>query len=821
MQNIEIYQNYRVVYWNEILGSPPEIPDIDKAYVDASLSTRDVSISELYSLNETQDSSIDELYARPIADVDLAYVDGSLAARDSSIAGLYSWNTAQDASIEALWLSPQDPSIEDIYGTALFGVENAGTGENLLGLFINVDGFAGVRSKSLIAGDNIIISSTADEITITADAGAVMDYAYVDGSLGARDASIAELSNDLENHILDGSVHFTLSEIPQDASIVDLYQEIENLPKDASIAELYTDLDTHVSDDSIHYTLSEIPQDASISDLYQEIENLPKDASIAELYQTKLSNTSDTFTGLLTIDGSLHISGDIYQDGSTYVVHAEEIRTKNDFLTLREDSFLPLIDGSISGIRIIAADGTNDVIFGTENDALLRVGWEGDILQAVATREDSPLDDAYAYWDDASTIFKTRYLSQDPSVSDHVNNADIHFTLSEIPQDPSILSLYTKDLDQDSSIDELYARPIADVDLAYVDGSLALRDASIEELYSEISNIQIDGYVQESSLGSSFVWDGGILDVSVEGGSGGGGTLALSGLVQDTSIVDVSTNDMLLYTGSRWENAPATDISEVLVDVGELMVEAEEFFYTKDQIDSSFYDKGEIDLLISDVDVSVKGAINMDTGLVQADASIYGGLDASGNIQFKKLVGTTAVKIIEFDSYIDINIDASFSGEVNAGYNIPGGDASVFIDRDVFGQLDFRSFKTNTPEVVSLMNDASFVYVDVVASSSLDGLTDVDISDVSTNDMLLYTGTGWENAPATDISEVLVDVGELMVEAEEFFYTKDQIDGSIGPIQNTIDGLGSMALMNFWTGDASMYDAIDPKDSSTIYFIKE
>ena len=49
------------------------------------------------------------------------------------------------------------------------------------------------------------------------------------------------------------------------------------------------------------------------------------DASITANY---LKNTTDTFTGILTLDGSLVINGDIIQDGSSYETHAEQIYTK-------------------------------------------------------------------------------------------------------------------------------------------------------------------------------------------------------------------------------------------------------------------------------------------------------------------------------------------------------------------------------------------------------------------------------------------------------------------------------------------------------------
>jgi hypothetical protein len=131
------------------------------------------------------------------------------------------------------------------------------------------------------------------------------------------------------------------------------------------------------------------------------------DGSISDLYDTKLNNTTDTFTGVLTIDGSLIILGDLYQDGSTFIVNAIDINVSNNFITLRNGAITALPDGSISGLRITKPDGINDVIFGAGNDTILRIGWESDVLQAIATREDNPTDGWYTYWDDSSSMLKT------------------------------------------------------------------------------------------------------------------------------------------------------------------------------------------------------------------------------------------------------------------------------------------------------------------------------------------------------------------------------------------------------------------------------
>lgn len=107
-------------------------------------------------------------------------------------------------------------------------------------------------------------------------------------------------------------------------------------------------------------------------------------------------------------------------------------------------------------------------------------------------------------------------------------------------RDASIEYLFNWDYAKDASIMELRAADATLYD--YIDATLALRDASIEYLYqwdyakdASIEELRaadasiydyIDAtlgfYVKEASLGSKFIWDAsGYLDVSVEGGASG------------------------------------------------------------------------------------------------------------------------------------------------------------------------------------------------------------------------------------------------------------------------------------------------------------
>ena len=250
----------------------------------------------------------------------------------------------------------------------------------------------------------------------TVDIGTVFTtYTYVDASLNAKtdktysvkqDGSISLKTDFTYSVKQDASIALKADKTYVDGSLNAKTDFAYSVKQDASIA-LKGDISYNIKQDAsiglkTDFTYS-VKQDSSIA---LKADKTYVDGSLNK----KLNNTTDTFTGTLTVNGSLYIVGNMYQDGSTYVIHSQNLNTYADFITMREGAVLQLPDGSIAGLKIIKPNGTNNVIFGTNKDAILRIGWEGGHLQALATREDAPTDQWYVYWDDASTMFKTRDL---------------------------------------------------------------------------------------------------------------------------------------------------------------------------------------------------------------------------------------------------------------------------------------------------------------------------------------------------------------------------------------------------------------------------
>ena len=88
----------------------------------------------------------------------------------------------------------------------------------------------------------------------------VWDNGVLDVSIISTDASV----QDLYNYVEDLSAYTYSHTHAQDASIAEIYNEIENLPQDASITDLYN----YTLDLSTRLDNFDPAQDASINDLY-------------------------------------------------------------------------------------------------------------------------------------------------------------------------------------------------------------------------------------------------------------------------------------------------------------------------------------------------------------------------------------------------------------------------------------------------------------------------------------------------------------------------------------------------------------------------
>lgn len=424
--------------------------------VSSSLDTRldniDISISALDVLTQIHDDSIGYLdsyvvdLSSRIGTIDdwQTYVDGSLAERDASIANLVDWQVSQDASIQRI-----DASLNDV-------------------------------------------------VDITE----VIDASLSDLYIGLSDVSTRVDNLETWQSATDASIEYLFNwDTAKDASIVQLRTDITDLSTRTD-----TRLDNH---------------DTSILTLNNLIQNI--DSSL-DLFVAK---AGDTMTGPLTIsagglqvagDVSITASGDLYVDGDTtikgnltingslYVVDVETIDVSGTYIHLNTGLTGAPPASLQSGI--IVGRGTSDpyVFVYDETNQTFRIGiatlagssYQDASTQAVATRQDAPLANGIAYWNDTekrfdtSTGFTIIYLQNqiaqlDASVVQNrtdINDVsvrlanfsptDLSIRISNLETSVGNLDLLTQTLD--SSIDYLFAWDYA-------------KDASIVQLRSDIGEV--------------------------------------------------------------------------------------------------------------------------------------------------------------------------------------------------------------------------------------------------------------------------------------------------------------------------------------------
>jgi len=108
------------------------------------------------------------------------------------------------------------------------------------------------------------------------------------------------------------------------------------------------------------------------------------------------------------------------------------------------------------------------------------------------------------------------------------------------------------------------------------------------------------------------------------------------------------------------------------------------------------------------------GVINVGDG----SANVFVGYDTSGNILLRTISGAGAAIISEIGNQIIVSLDASFSGEINYGLNVSGGDASVYLEK-VGNALVFRTLTAG--DGIVLTSDSSTIRIDASISGTIDG----------------------------------------------------------------------------------------------------
>lgn len=118
-----------------------------------------------------------------------------------------------------------------------------------------------------------------------------------------------------------------------------------------------------------------------------------------------------TVHGEANVCGPLVVYGDIYQCGSSYCTHAEEVYSCCDCIYLRDGNASPLGFGT-SGFVVLNYNGTDCAIIAVDETGTWRLGeTDGDPNQVIATRAETSCteNNALAVWNCACQCFDTTH----------------------------------------------------------------------------------------------------------------------------------------------------------------------------------------------------------------------------------------------------------------------------------------------------------------------------------------------------------------------------------------------------------------------------
>ncbi len=146
-----------------------------------------------------------------------------------------------------------------------------------------------------------------------------------------------------------------------------------------------------------------------------------------------LRNDSDpTFRNILitedaVIQRDLTILGDLTVEGSTTILDTTTTIIKDNIVTLNSDETSDGVSLNNAGVEIYRGPNLDKfMLIYNEPTKLLKSGFENDTLLAIAHREDTPLDQGVAVWDDITSKFNSQ------------NHIDIDFIFSSTTNSDSL-----------------------------------------------------------------------------------------------------------------------------------------------------------------------------------------------------------------------------------------------------------------------------------------------------------------------------------------------------------------------------------------------
>ena len=167
-----------------------------------------------------------------------------------------------------------------------------------------------------------------------------------------------------------------------------------------------------VSNYSLYFTDNNgVSQDFADKVIFQTLRYNKFASVIAKQGNIDVIAEKTTIYSKLTLKKDLVVEGNIIQQGAAYETHAEQLYSTKDVLIMREGAVTGLATNELSGFRIFKYNGTDNLFFGADANGIARVGDENGTLQALATREDTPLNGGFAQWNESLERFDTVNLN--------------------------------------------------------------------------------------------------------------------------------------------------------------------------------------------------------------------------------------------------------------------------------------------------------------------------------------------------------------------------------------------------------------------------
>lgn len=306
--------------------------------------------------------------------------------------------TAGTYSLSTVTVDAKGRITEITAGTTTSGGEantasSLGAGVSLVGTKTGSD----LPFRSLVAGSGISIVADATTVTFAVTSTGEANTA---SSLGAGSSLFYQKSGvDLQFRGIAGGAGIALS---SDSTTL-------TITVDATAAEIPFTPAGGLAATDVQAALEELDSEKSATGHTHSAATTGAAGFMSAADKTKLDGLDGSTYALLagaTFSGNVTVTGNLTVDGTTFTSNAETVQIADNLMVVNYGEVGAGVTAGSAGIRIDRGSAADyDFLFDESSD-LFKVGETGS-LQAVATREDSPTDNALPYWDAATSKLLT------------------------------------------------------------------------------------------------------------------------------------------------------------------------------------------------------------------------------------------------------------------------------------------------------------------------------------------------------------------------------------------------------------------------------